>query len=202
MGPRGTATLGTKVYIENFDDGTISVIDTVSDTVTATVDVGHSPAGMGVSGTDIYLSRFQDNELSILDTTTNTLQALPVFVPPSSGGGNGGGGGVVLIPQTTPVIPVNPNTIPTTDVPQIPVIHTFKDHLRLHSRGPEVLLLQKYLNTHGFLIAKSGAGSPGKETNLFGSLTKGALIRFQKANKLTPDGVLGPLTRGRVNSLQ
>lgn len=59
----------------------------------------------------------------------------------------------------------------------------------LGQKGDDVLLLQRYLNTHGFKIAASGAGSLGKETTLFGSLTKSALIRYQQAHA---DSILAP----------
>ncbi len=62
--------------------------------------------------------------------------------------------------------------------------------------------LQIFLNTHGYLIAKSGAGSLGKETSYFGQLTKAALIRFQKAYKLPPTGFFGPMTRALINGLK
>ncbi len=58
-------------------------------------------------------------------------------------------------------------------------------------RGPDVLALQKFLNTHGAVIAKSGPGSPGKETPLFGELTRIALKNYQDAHRegtLTPRG--------------
>ena len=61
----------------------------------------------------------------------------------------------------------------------------------------------KYLNAHGFIIAASGAGSAGNETKTFGSLTQAALIKFQKANNITPAaGYFGPKTRTVVNSNQ
>ena len=44
---------------------------------------------------------------------------------------------------------------------------------------PEIKLLQEYLNAHGFILAKTGPGSPGNETQKFGTLTKTALIKFQ-----------------------
>lgn len=63
----------------------------------------------------------------------------------------------------------------------------------LGDKGNDILQLQKYLNEKGFLIASSGAGSPGKETSLFGSLTKAALIRYQEARAdqiLVPHGAV------------
>jgi peptidoglycan hydrolase-like protein with peptidoglycan-binding domain len=58
--------------------------------------------------------------------------------------------------------------------------------------GEDVRELQKYLNSHGYLIAKTGDGSPGNETTFFGKGTKNALIRFQEAHAseiLVPAGL-------------
>ncbi len=58
------------------------------------------------------------------------------------------------------------------------------------SVGRDVRLLQIFLNTQGFTVSKSGAGSVGKETTFFGPLTRRALIRFQDAHA---DDILKPL---------
>ena len=67
--------------------------------------------------------------------------------------------------------------------------------LRPSMKGDDIKSLQIYLNTHGYSVSISGAGSSGHETNLFGTKTRQAVIAFQKANKLTPDGIVGPKTR-------
>ena len=59
----------------------------------------------------------------------------------------------------------------------------------------EVKELQKYLNSKGYTLAQTGPGSPGNETTKFGPLTKKAVIKFQLANRLTADGVVGQKTR-------
>lgn len=62
--------------------------------------------------------------------------------------------------------------------------------------GEDVRILQSILNRKGFVVAPSGVGSPGQETNFFGSKTKDALIKYQIANAITPAiGYVGPKTK-------
>src|SRR6202034_248555 len=75
----------------------------------------------------------------------------------------------------------------------------FTANLQIGSTGPEVKLLQEDLNSKGFTVASTGPGSPGNETDMFGSLTKAALAKFQKANGISPAaGYFGPITRAYV----
>lgn len=66
----------------------------------------------------------------------------------------------------------------------------FPRSLHLYMVGNDVLILQKYLNTHGAPVAVSGAGSIGYETRYFGTLTQKALAIFQQTNA---DKILTPL---------
>jgi hypothetical protein len=76
---------------------------------------------------------------------------------------------------------------------------SFKRNLSLGLSGEDVKDLQKYLNSKGYTLAITGPGSPGNETNLFGQLTKKALINFQKANGIYPSvGFFGPITRAFI----
>jgi len=59
----------------------------------------------------------------------------------------------------------------------------------LGERGGDILALQRYLNAKGFAIAASGPGSPSKETDYFGELTRSALKRYQEARR---DEILAP----------
>ena len=80
--------------------------------------------------------------------------------------------------------------------PQSQPIAPFTKYLRLSQVSADVKRLQIFLNQDpDTQIAKSGAGSPGKETNFFGRLTKAAVIKFQE--KYTED-ILAPwkLTKG------
>ena len=66
--------------------------------------------------------------------------------------------------------------------------------LKQGSKGKDVKNLQQYLNSSGFIISATGPGSPGKETENFGPGTKSAVMKWQKANGLKDDGVVGSAT--------
>lgn len=88
----------------------------------------------------------------------------------------------------TPTISVPP-TIP-------PPASSFTRDLEKGMTGNDIKLLQIYLNTHGYIVAKSGAGSADHETTYFGPATKAALIKFQKAKGIKPAiGYFGSITR-------
>ena len=96
----------------------------------------------------------------------------------------------------------NSNTNSNTTTTLNPVTHYqfFRD-LTLGSRGTDVQKLQQYLNEKFFYVSQLGVGSPGKETTFFGSATKSALSRFQKAHSIQPSvGYFGSITRGVVNA--
>lgn len=75
----------------------------------------------------------------------------------------------------------------------LPVL--FSRTLALGDRGADVRALQKYLNERGTPVAASGPGASGRETELFGPLTKAALARFQEAHA---EEILKP--QGRASS--
>lgn len=67
-------------YVTNNSDNTVSVIDTASNMVTATVPVGTSPFGVAVSpnGKQTYVVNRIGSSVSVIDTATNTVVA---FIP-------------------------------------------------------------------------------------------------------------------------
>jgi peptidoglycan hydrolase-like protein with peptidoglycan-binding domain len=67
--------------------------------------------------------------------------------------------------------------------------------LKLGSNNSQVKELQQGLNSSGFVVSTSGAGSVGSETNYFGSKTKTAVKSWQASKGLTADGVFGPASR-------
>ncbi|MDE1941228.1 MAG: peptidoglycan-binding protein, partial [Patescibacteria group bacterium] len=81
-------------------------------------------------------------------------------------------------------------------------INVFNRDLTLGSTGADVRSLQVWLNAHGYLVAAAGKpGSPGNETDLFGSATQAAIMSLQRDNDIKPAaGYFGPLTRAYVNN--
>ncbi|HHY77627.1 MAG TPA: cell wall hydrolase [Clostridiales bacterium] len=62
--------------------------------------------------------------------------------------------------------------------------------LKAGSRGTEVVKLQTALNNKGYSV--------GKVDGIFGNKTYNAVVAFQKANGLTPDGIAGPITQTKL----
>ena len=90
----------------------------------------------------------------------------------------------------------------TTPTPTISKLRfTFTRFLQLGSSHEETKNLQVFLNSLGFAIASKGPGSPGDETDFFGSLTSNALKKFQAAYGIEQVGFVGPRTRAKLNEL-
>jgi len=90
----------------------------------------------------------------------------------------------------TPTLAISSNL----SLPKIPSIDLEKGDV-----NDDVKTLQKILNSLGFTIASSGPGSQGNETNIFGSLTEAALIRFQSSKSISPAvGYFGSKTRAEI----
>src|SRR5262249_55613630 len=92
-----------------------------------------------------------------------------------------------------------PNSTPS-DSPTLSK-SVFNINFDVHAKHEEVRTLQKFLNAKGFILAESGPGSPGHETNEFGFRTWAALKRYQMARNIFPAlGLFGPVTRAVMNS--
>ena len=125
---------------------------------------------------------YNDNTgwLSFEDQTTVTTAWAPaVIVTPQSPSSRLGG-----YRRALPSVAKTPTTVPNTNTPSKPT-STVRD-LKPGDRGNDVKTIQVILNILGYTIATSGPGSVKNETDLFGNLTKQALIKLQKENSITP----------------
>jgi hypothetical protein len=93
-------------------------------------------------------------------------------------------------------------TTPVTTTTQV-TPKSFTRVLTQGSTGADVKALQVFLNDHGFQIAATGDGSPGKESTTFGAATKAALAQFQQSEGLTnaKSGVLDAPTIALINTI-
>jgi YVTN family beta-propeller protein len=73
---------GTLAYVTNEGSNTVSVINTGTNTVMATIPVGVTPEGVAVNpaGTLVYVANWNGRSVSVIDATTNTVVAT-VTVP-------------------------------------------------------------------------------------------------------------------------
>lgn len=67
---------------------------------------------------------------------------------------------------------------------------TYYGLLKYGSRGTGVVKLQQVLKTKGY--------SPGAADGVYGTMTKNAVIRFQRANGLLVDGIAGRQTQSKL----
>jgi YVTN family beta-propeller protein len=75
----------TFTYVTNDGSSSVSVINTASNAVTATVAVGIFPQGVAITpdGTRAYVTNDGTNSVSVIDTGTNTVVAtVPVGIEP------------------------------------------------------------------------------------------------------------------------
>lgn len=82
------------------------------------------------------------------------------------------------------------DTAANTRVENLDTCRYGKKTLKMEDSGPEVKNLQKDLRTLSWLRLDED-----QLTNYFGPLTKEAVVKFQKARGLDPDGKVGPLTK-------
>ena len=76
---------------------------------------------------------------------------------------------------------------------------TFSRYLRVGSVGQDVKCMQVLLNTNGYTLAATGAGSPGMETTYFGTRTLAGVRKWQAAMGWAPANQIGPLSRAKLN---
>jgi len=76
------------VFVTNTNDDTVSRIDTATNTVTATIDVGDTPLGVAVTpdGRFVYVANLLDPSISVIEVATDmvidtiTVAASPIDI--------------------------------------------------------------------------------------------------------------------------
>jgi len=144
-------------------------------------------------------------DCSYCDVRTDWQQATTPTVVSSGGGG----GSISLLPSasTTSVVSPPPDSklafikAVANTIPNLKYLTT-QPVLSLGATSENIKTLQIFLNALGFTVAKSGPGSPGNETTVFGPATKVALTKFQVEYGITPaTGYLGPQTRAFIATI-
>jgi len=130
--------------------------------------------------------------------------------PGGGGSGGGGGGGYTYVPPvSTPVATVTtaPAATVTNTTARTAIAGTVDRLLTKGMTNPGVKTLQQILNSDpDTRIANFGSGSPGNESDFFGSATLKAVQKFQVKYGIAKPGDsgygnVGPLTRTILNSL-
>jgi len=79
---------------------------------------------------------------------------------------------------------------------------TFTRDLTIGSDGADVKCLQQYLNSKGFTVSATGAGSVGNESTYFGAKTQAAVAKWQSSNGVTPAaGYFGAKSRAKYTAI-
>lgn len=222
--PGSTSLMGTHVYELKSLGGVGSSNTSFNDSITITITYSDADIS-GYDESSLRIYRYSSGVWTVLsgcsvNTTTNTItctttnfSAFGLFGTPPTTTTTTSAGSVPLwilqnmnkkVAQVETLCPSGALFSATTGLPctkhtETKTTSTFTKNLSSGMIHPEVKLLQEFLNTQGYFVAKTGPGSKGKETTKFGALTRKALIKFQKANKITPaSGFFGPVTRGVV----
>jgi YVTN family beta-propeller protein len=154
---------GSKVYVANMGDGTVSVINTATSMVVATIPVGTNPEGVAVSpdGSKVYVTNNGDSSVSVINTGNDAVVAtitvgtnpLGVAVTPDGSKAyvaNMGDGTVSVIKTATNMafatIPVgaNPIAFGLFIQPAIGVFSAFTAKLTVSSFQPKFTLLSNF----------------------------------------------------------
>lgn len=76
---------GSTAYVENDDSNSVSVVDPVTNMVTASIPAGSNPRDVAIAGdgSRIYVSSFADNAVWVVDTSTRSVVAtIPLGMSP------------------------------------------------------------------------------------------------------------------------
>jgi Putative peptidoglycan binding domain len=194
-----TNTINVSTTCGSPSEATLSVSTTQTVTVTpgGACTTSSSSSGGGGGGGGMIVGS---------GPTAPSAAGLPGYTPPRPQIDYPNGTVVYLGATTT--ASTSPPTAPTTSSSSTQSMtaappstsYQFTLNRQLWDESPDILALQQFLNSHGFTVASTGPGSPGNETDYFGTKTYQALVKFQQGNNLPATGYFGPLTRALINS--
>ena len=183
-------------YITNSESDTVSIIDTKTNKVIATVPVGNYPYGVAVNpdGTKVYVTNYYSDTVSVVDTTTNTvIDTIPVGEWPL---------GIAVTPDGTKIYVANEesNTVSVVDTS----INTITTNVSVGSRPSGIAVSpdgkKVYVGNKGdFLVPGSYVSVIDTATNtvidtiLVGKLPMGIAV--------TPDGTKVYVTNEGSNTV-
>ena len=193
------------VYVADTNNGLVKKFDTNGNLIVLWIVPsvsGNSPSAAETltvdSSGNVYVSEDQGDYIYVYNMTStppsndsnspSSSTPAPAATVRMYGGGRQGGN-ILPVSVPTVLLPVQilSQSAPANDL-----------YFGVIAEG--VKNLQQFLNMHGFVLATTGAGSPGNETDFFGGETKAALIKFQKVYDIVPAvGYFGPKTRYLVD---
>lgn len=71
--PTQTLMYNSRLYIAHKENKTITIINTLDNSITATVTVTEKPTGLAVANQDIYILHGETKYVSVLDTAENKI---------------------------------------------------------------------------------------------------------------------------------
>jgi len=178
----------------------VTLSATGSDYIKYATDAVPSDCSSGTSfGTPISVATSETIYVRACDNAGNSSTASFVYVilkesHTSSGSSSGGSVVAVIKPQVIQQA-TTPTVNPTLSISFTPIV--LSRIIKLSNTrmwGNDVLALQTLLNTKGYDV-----GTPDGN---FGPKTQTAVVAFQKANGITPDGAVGPNTLKYMNESQ
>ena len=192
-----------------------STINETNHTISVTMPYGTSLTsltptvtilGASVSPQSLVSQNFSSSVTYTVTAIDNTMEAYVVTInnaqnnTTNNTNSSGGGGILTIIPKLTQPTIVAQTPVPPVNTPVVSQIQKLTKNLKLGTISKDVKILQQFLISQNKgpsarVLRKNGA------TNNFGSLTRKALMEWQKANGLKPDGIFGPKVKAKIKAL-
>lgn len=192
LADRGAAQ--TDLYITNIGSDDVTIIDTATDQIKATIAVGDDPDGIAVlpSGAAVYVANFLGDEVSVIDPSTSSVTAtIPVGSGPV---------GVAAAPNNEQVYVANreSNTVSVIDTRSLRVVATIAvgegpNGIAVRSDGGVVYVTNSFTHSPGVVSVIDTAA--GRVVDSIAVNHSPGRVAF------TPDGELAYVTNYRSHNV-